>query len=165
MDRTVSAIAATAMALLALVGVVYGIATGFFNSKAGNMNGWVSELVVNARGSFTTGPTGFTDFSTANVTHLITNKIVPKGLIKSGAATDPWGNAMAFGSANGGAQGTIQYGGTLMPASDCAKTAAGMSDFVTLRIGSTTFTEAAPPTPVSAAAACATGTTSVVTFQ
>lgn len=165
MDRTVASIAATAMALLALVGVVYGIATGFFNSKAGNMNGWTAELVVNTRGAFSTGPTGCTDFTTANVAHLITNKIIPKGLIKSGSATDPWGNAMAFGSANGGAQCTIQYGGSLMPAADCAKTAAGMSDFVTLRIGSTTFTEAAPPTPVSAAAACATGTTTVLTFQ
>lgn len=165
MDRTVASIAAVAMALLALVGVVYGLATGFFNTKAGNMNGWTAELLMNARGSFATGPSGYTDFTTANVSHLITNKIIPKGFIKAGAATDPWGNAMAFGSANGGAQGTIQYGGALMPAADCAKTASGMSDFVTLRIGSTTFTEAAPPTPVSAAVACGTGTTSVVTFQ
>lgn len=166
MDRIISAIAAVALTLLALVAVVYGISTAFANSKAANMNGWVAELVVNARGAFAAGPNGYTNFTTANTAQLVANKLVPKGLIKGGAAVDPWGNNMAFSSANGGSQGVVQFGGgAAMDEGACAKTAMGFSDFVSLKVGTTTFTEASPPDPVTAVAACAQGTTMVLTFQ
>lgn len=165
MDRTVAAIVAVALALLALMGVVYGSSAGFFAAKAANMDAYVAETVVSARSAFSVGPNGYTNFTTANIQTLIDQKIVAKGLLLAGVLTDPWGNTMALASANNASQGTITFGGAKMGANDCAKTVVGLSDYISLKVGTTTFTETSMPDPVSAKTACATGTTIVLTFQ
>lgn len=166
MDGILGRIIATVLGLLALVGVAYASYNGFQNHKASVMVNNLAQLMTNARAGFSQGNNGYVNFTTANVPNMINSGMFPTDMVRGTAIYDAWGNAITLSSANNGAQGVISFGGGgAETTKQCVTVATGNKDFVTMTVGSTTFTQAALPDQSTAGAACSATATFSVTFQ
>jgi hypothetical protein len=166
MENLIARVAATLLSLLALVGVSAAAYASFQNSRATRVHEGITQIITNARAAFSMGSNGYTNMTTANVATLISAELFPADWVKSGAVQDPWGNAVALASAGSTSQGQLTFGGGGSESvATCAKAAQAFRDYVTLKVGTTTFTPAAPPDAFTAATACGTGLTFVLVFQ
>lgn len=165
MDRLLPGLAAAVLALLALGGAMFGMKSGFFSEKNARFATDVAQFVTATRGGFSTSPEGYSNFTTANASYLITHQMVPGSMVRNGVLTDVWGNAIQLSSANNGSQAVMSYGGGgSQTEGDCAKHVSNLTDYSSLKVGSTTFTDTKPDA-IKAAQACATGTAIVMTYQ
>lgn len=166
MDSIIARIAVILVGLLALAGAAAGVNMLMQSNTASRVDTDVAAILNQARGAFASGPTGYTNFTTANLAQLVNAGVFPSDMVVGTAVNDPWGNAVTLSSANGGTQGVLTFGGGgSETVSTCSKAATGIKDYVALKIGTTSFTPSAPPDAVTAATACATGMTLVLTFQ
>jgi hypothetical protein len=167
MEGILGRIVAIVLGLLALAAVGYAAYNGFSNSKASDVATGVTTIVENARAQFTQSATGYTKFTTANVASLNTAGILPSTWWNGANAVDPWGNTVAFAAGAGGtSQGAITFGGGGSETqSQCVNVAQNLKDYVTLKVGTATFTTAVPADPVTAAAACTGAVAFVLTFN
>lgn len=167
MDSLLGRIVATVLGLLALAGIGFGIYSAFSSDTTSAVVTDVSQTIVNARAAFSQGTAGYSSFTAANVPQLITNDIFPSGMVKGTDLYDRWGNAVTPSSQSSGTQGVLTFGGGgSEDVNSCAKAAVSMiaANYVSLKVGTVTFTKTAPPDPVTAANACATGLTFKVVF-
>lgn len=166
MENIIARIAVILVGLLALAGVVAGVSGLMQSNTASRVDTDVASILNQARGAFASGPTGYSNFTTANISSLVNAGVFPSDMVVGSAVTDPWGNSLTLASANGGTQGVLTFGGGGSESvATCSKAATGIKDYVTLKVGTTTFTPALPPDAVTAAQACTTGLTFVLTFQ
>jgi hypothetical protein len=166
MENIIARVAATLLSLLALVGVSAAAYNGFQSSRAGRVHEGITQIITTARGAFSMGANGYTNMTTANVATLISAELFPADWVNGTTVKDPWGNTIALASASSGSQGRITFGGGGSESvATCAKAAQAFRDYVTLQVGTTTFTPATPPDAFTAATACGTGLTFVLTFQ
>lgn len=167
MEGILGRIVATVLGLLALAGIGYAAANGFSNSKVDIIVSGATHIATNARAQFSAGNTGYTNFTTANAASLVSAGIIPTSWVTAGVPTDPWGNAVTFAAGASPTQGVITIGGGGSETIEqCIKVTQNLKDYVSLVVGTKTFTQAALPDPVSAAAACTAATTKIaMTFQ
>lgn len=169
MEGILGRIVAIVLGLIALAGVGYAAYNGFQNSKGSDVTSGIAQLVTNARAQFSQSANLYTNFTTANLTKIISAGIIPQNMT-NGTTTgnDPWGNALAFAPAGtNNSQGVITFGGGgSETVQECVSVAQNLKDYISLKVGTTTFTPQAQPDPTTAAAACtAAATTFVLTFQ
>ncbi len=160
MDSLLGRIVATVLGLLALAGIGSAIYSAFSSDTTSGIVSDMSQTVVNARSAFSQGTSGYSSFTNANISQLITNDIFPSSMVKSGAVYDRWGNAVSISAQLGGTQGVLTFGGGgSEDVNSCAKVAVSLvaANYVSLKVGSQTFSKANAPDPVTAANACATG--------
>lgn len=166
MESVVARGIATLLTLLALAfagTVVYKL---FSSNKATNITTDMSLLINNSRAQFSQGSTGYTNFANANLTNLNTAGILPADMVRAAGLTDAWGNAVTLGNAGGATQATIAFGGGNSETPDqCTAVVTALKDYVSLKVGGTTFTQAGLPDPDTAGAACAGSPAIVLTFQ
>ncbi|MGX6566067.1 type 4 pilus major pilin [Cupriavidus necator] len=166
MDGILGRIVAIVLGLLALVGIAYAGYNGFQSHKAGVVATNIAQVITNARAGFSQGNNGYTNFTTANVPAMITGGMFPTDMVRGTTLLDPWGNAMTLSAANSGSQGVIRFGGGgAQTAKQCVSAATGLKDYVSLVIGTTTFTQTNLPDQATAGAACSATATFTLTFQ
>ena len=166
MEGILGRIVAVVLGLLALAGVGVVATNAFSGNKASNVTSDITQVITNARAQFTQGGNGYTNFTTANNSALITAGIFPPDMTRGATIVDPWGNTVTIASASAASQGVISFGGgNSETAKQCVAVATSLKDFVTLSVNGTTFTPTTLPDPVSAAAACSATATFVLTFQ
>jgi len=166
MDGILGRVVATVLGLLALVGIAYASYNGFQNHKASVVATNITQIITNARGGFSQGNNGYTNFTTANVPAMITGGMFPTDMVRGTALVDTWGNAMTLSAANNGSQGVITFGGgNAQTAKQCVSAALSLKDYVTLVVGTTTFTQTTLPDQATAGAACSATATFTLTFQ
>lgn len=154
--------------LLMLLGLVTigGLAIyAFSGGKVASQASDIALLQGEARHQLGASQSGYADFATAQAADLISQGIVPSGMVRNGTLVDKWGGAITLSSANNGAQGVIQLAGLTNFAKDCAKLATTLSDYDTLAIGATQYTPDARPDGVVAGKACAASDTMTITFS
>jgi hypothetical protein len=150
--------------LLALgAAALYG---GFNTGKASNIVTEITLIETNARAGFAQSNQGYANFTTANESTLATGGMFPANLVRDGVLYDEWGNAMQLGSASNATQGVITFGGgTSQTVDQCKTVVMGLKDYVSLAVGSASFTQTNQPDATSATNACAGNPTIAVTFQ
>ncbi|WP_186042881.1 type 4 pilus major pilin [Burkholderia gladioli] len=144
--------------LMGLTAVVTLGIVAFSGSKVADTVSDIALLQGNARQQLG-NLNGYLNFTTANAATLISQGIVPSGMVRGGALTDRWGGAITLGSLNNGAQGVIHLTG-VSSIKDCNRLVTTLGDYDSLIVGSTTFTPDNRPDGVTAAQAC-TGTVDV----
>lgn len=166
MDRIIGAAVAIILGLLALAALSGGVSSAFGGNKASNVTQDITQLMTNARAQFSQGGNGYTNFTTANAAALITAGVPPSSMVRGAAIFDAWGNPVTLASAGGSAQGVVSFGGgNAESAKQCVSVVTSLKDYVSLTVNGTTFTPAALPDPVTAAAACTATAGFVLTFQ
>lgn len=166
MDGILGRIVAIVLGLLALAGIAYAGYNGFQNHKASVVATNISQLITNARAGFSQGSNGYTNFTTANIPAMITGGMFPSDMVRGTTLLDPWGNAVTLSAASAGSQGVIRFGGgNAQTAKQCVSTAMGLKDYVSLAVGTTTFTQANLPDQATAGSACSATATFTLTFQ
>ncbi|WP_186118612.1 type 4 pilus major pilin [Burkholderia gladioli] len=148
--------------LIMLMGLAAVVTLGIVAFSGSKVTDTVSDIALlqgNARQQLGSTPNGYLNFTTANAATLISNGIVPSGMVRGGALTDKWGGAITLGSLNNGAQGVIHLTG-VSSIKDCNRLVTTLGDYDSLLVGSTTFTPDNRPDGVTAAQAC-TGTVDV----
>ncbi|KVV40925.1 prepilin type IV pili [Burkholderia territorii] len=166
MEGILGRIVAIVLGLLALAGVGVAAYSGFSNNKASNVTEGLTTTITNARAQFTQGSNGYTNFTTAKIANLITAGIFPNNWVNGTAVNDPWGNAVALAPASNNTAATITVGGGgSETAAQCANVVQSIKDYVSIKVGATTFTPATPADPTTAAAACTATAAIAVTFQ
>lgn len=166
MEGILGRIVAIVLGLLALAAVGYAAFNGFSNSKASDVATGVTTVVENSRAQFTQSATGYTNFLTTKVASLNTAGILPSTWWNGTNAVDPWGNTVTFAPGALNSQGVITFGGGgSETAAQCVNVAQNLKDYISLKVGTTTWTQAAPPDPVAAAAACSATAAFALTFQ
>jgi hypothetical protein len=166
MDRILGAAVAIILGLLALAGLTGAVSGAFGGNKATTVTQDVTQLMTNARAQFSQGGSGYANFTTANSAALITAGIPPSGMVRGAAIFDAWGNPVTLAPAGGSAQGVVSFGGgNAETAKQCVTVVTSLKDYVSLTVNGTTFTPAALPDPVAAAAACTDTASFVLTFQ
>lgn len=168
MEGILCRIVAIVLGLIALAGVGVAAYNGFQNSKASDVTSEVASLVTNARAQFSQSSNLYTNFTTAKVANLISAGIIPSNLTNgSTTAINPWGNSLAFaptGTAN--SQGTVTFGGGGSETTqECVSVTQNLKDYISIKVGTTTFTPASQPDPTTAATACSATAAFVLTFQ
>lgn len=169
MEGILGRIVAIVLGLIALAGVGVAAYNGFQNSKASDVTTAVAALITNARAQFSQSSNLYANFTTANVAKLITAGIIPQNLTNgSTTAIDPWGNSLAFAGvgAPANSQGQITFGGGGSETTqECVSVTQNLKDYISLKVGTTTFTPASQPDPTTAATACSATAAFVLTFQ
>ncbi|WP_176026134.1 prepilin type IV pili [Robbsia andropogonis] len=164
MDRIIGQIIYIAIGLLAVAAVVVGGGEAYASYKASHAVELINALMTNARSGFAQSSNGYTNFTTANETAMISAGTIPKGLVRNSAAYDPWGTSMTFSSANNATEGVIGFGGN-ETVSQCVKIVLGLADYESLSVGGTDFTSSNEPDTITAQEACSSSTSMTVTFQ
>lgn len=156
MEGILGRIIATVLGLIALAGVGYAAYNGFSNSKSSDVVTGITTIINNSRAQFSSGNSRYTNFTTANAASLVAAGIVPTSWVGPGnVPTDPWGNALGFAPTGANTQGQITFGGAgSATVAQCINVLQNLKDYVSVTVGTKTFTQAALPDPVSAAAAC-----------
>ena len=165
MERILGAVAAVVLALIAMAGVALAIHHAFTGSTSQNVVSDMTQVVENARQGFE-GPTGYTNFTTANEPAMITSSMFPSDMVQNGNVVDAWGNPVTLAPANNNTEGVVTFGGGgSEDAGECATVVVGLKDYISLSVGGTTFTPSTPPDKVSAGNACSAGLQIAMTFQ
>ncbi|MCA8355596.1 prepilin type IV pili (plasmid) [Burkholderia cenocepacia] len=166
MDGPLGRLFAFVLGLLALIGVTVAGYYGFQAYRANSVVEGMTMLQTNITTLYTQANTGYATLTTGNIPTLITQQVFPPNWVRGQAAVDPWGNNVTLTSANNSTQGVIQIGGGGSEnVNTCSKVVMGLSNYVQLAVGGTTFTQAAPPDPIAAGKACANTPTIAMTFQ
>lgn len=162
-------VARVAVTLLTILGIAFVSTLGyalFSDYKIQSVSSDINTVITNARGAFSQGANGYTNFTNANVTAMNTDGVFPPDMVRPGGVTDAWGNPVTLGSASGSTQGSIQFGGGGSETDrECSGVATTLKDYVSLQIGGTTFTQNNVPDPVAAGTACAGSPEITVVFQ
>ncbi|RWA55695.1 prepilin type IV pili [Cupriavidus sp. UYMSc13B] len=166
MEALLSRIIAFVLGLLALAAVGLAAKAGFDTSKASDVTNGVAMIVTNTRSQFMQSNLGYTNFKTANASSMITAGLFPPSWVVGATVTDPWGNAVAMAPDINVTRGVLTIGGGgSQKKEQCVKVATSLRDYVTLKIGATTFDQTNQPDATSAGAVCADTSTLVITFQ
>lgn len=166
MESLLARIMAFVLGLIALAGVGLAAKSAFDTSKASDVTNGVATLVTNARSQFIQSNIGYTNFKTANAASLITAGLFPASWVVGAVVTDPWGNAVAMAPDTNVTRGVLTIGGGgSQKKEQCVKVATSLRDYVTLKIGASTFDQTTPPDANTAGAVCTDTATLIVTFQ
>jgi hypothetical protein len=169
MEGILGRVIAVVLGLLALGGVSYASYSGFSSARASQIVTDIAQAETTARAGYSQGSSGYTNFTTANETALITAgkpTDFPTDMLRSGVIKDAWGNAVTAAPADSDTQGVITVGGGGSESADqCATVAVGLKDYVSLTVGTTTFTPTTQPDRSTAMTACSDTATIAVTFQ
>jgi hypothetical protein len=157
--------------ILGLILLALGAAAingGFHTGKASNLVAEITLVESNARAGFSQSNAGYANFVTANISTLAGGGMFPSSMVRSGTLYDDWGNTITLASANNATNGVITFGGGNSEDTDQCKTVVmGLKDYVSLKVGTSTFTQTTQPDASTAISACGTaGTATIaVTFQ
>ncbi len=167
MEGILGRIIATLLGLLALAAVVFIGQQALAGNKVTQTVSDLAQVATNARNGFSTNPNLYANFSNANSAALISAGVFPTDMVSGGTTiVDAWGNSVTFGpTGTNNSEFQIQFGGGNMSADQCAKTATGMQGYVSLSVGGTNFTSAAPPDLASAGTACSANTQITAVYQ
>ncbi|MBY4898656.1 type 4 pilus major pilin [Cupriavidus sp. AU9028] len=166
MDGILGRVVAIVLGLIALSGIGYAAYNGFQTDKASTVSTNITQLITNARGGFSQGNNGYTNFTTANIPAMITGGMFPTSMVRGNTLVDNWGNTVTLSSASNGSQGVITFGGgNAQTAKQCVAVATGLRDFVSLTVGTTSFTQTSLPDQATAGSACSATATFTLTFQ
>lgn len=166
MDGILGRVVAIVLGLIALSGVGYAAYNGFQTHKGGTVSTNITQIITNARAGFSQGNNGYTNFTTANIPAMITGGMFPTDMVRGNTLVDNWGNAVTLSSASNGSQGVISFGGgNAQTAKQCVSVATGLKDFLTLTVGTTTFSQTNLPDQATAGSACSATASFTLTFQ
>ncbi|RKP47565.1 type 4 pilus major pilin [Trinickia fusca] len=166
MDGILGRVVAIVLGLLALAGVGLAGYKAFATNKSSTVVTDMTQVATNARAQFSQNNNGYTNFTTANATPLVNAGIIPGDMVRAGGIFDAWGNAVQFAPVAGNTEGQITFGGGgSETVEQCSHVLTSLTDYVSLVVNGTTFSQANQPDAVSAANACAGTPKIILTFQ
>ncbi|WP_321943706.1 type 4 pilus major pilin [Paraburkholderia tropica] len=166
MDRIFGVGLAVVLGLLALAAVALAGSGAFSTNKAGTVVSDITQVVTNSRGLFAQDSNGYEDFTTSNESTLVSAGLFPTDMVRSSTVYDPWGNAVTLSSAESDSEGVIGFGGGgSETVKQCVTVVMSLKDYVSLAVGSTTFSSSNLPGTATAEAACESDLSMTLTFQ
>ena len=165
MESLLARVMATVLGLIALAGAAYYMSYANESSKVNMMVVNVAQLVTEARAQYAMSPTGYSTFTTANISQLASNKVIPSRLMLNGSAVDVWGNLISLNpvSSNNNFQFQITFGGANIPLSACEQLATSLGGYVDMTIGSQDMGNQTPDA-IAALNACNNSTQFTLTY-